>query len=126
MPRGRPSTRPKLSSRGAAQRDAALRGGSSFTRFDRVRHAKGGSKTGTIRRAMQRAMHHHCAVFRAANVLEQGLREMAKVARAPAWRDDTGQVRLGGNGFEGAPRAADFGQDFLGRFVQTKGLGWAL
>jgi hypothetical protein len=44
---------------------------------------------------MQGAMQHHCAVFRAANVLEQGLREMAEVAQAPVWRDDTGRVRLG-------------------------------
>jgi succinate dehydrogenase / fumarate reductase flavoprotein subunit len=54
----------------------------AVTRLDRIRHAKGGSKTGTIRRAMQRAMQDHCAVFRTANVLEEGLRKMAEVARA--------------------------------------------
>ena len=54
----------------------------AFARLNRVRHAKGASKTGAIRQAMQRAMQHHCAVFRSANVLEEGLRRMAEVARA--------------------------------------------
>ena len=54
----------------------------AIARLDRIRHAKGGSKTGTIRRAMQRAMQEHCAVFRTANVLEQGLRKMAEIAQA--------------------------------------------
>ena len=54
----------------------------AVARLDRVRHAKGGTKTGTIRRAMQRAMQHHCAVFRTAPVLEEGMRRMAEVARA--------------------------------------------
>jgi succinate dehydrogenase / fumarate reductase, flavoprotein subunit len=56
----------------------------AIARLDRLRHAKGGSKTGTIRRAMQRAMQDHCAVFRTANVLEQGLRKMAEVAQSLA------------------------------------------
>ncbi len=54
----------------------------AVARLDRVRHAKGGSKTGAIRHAMQRAMQHHCAVFRTAPVLEEGLRRIAEVARA--------------------------------------------
>ena len=53
----------------------------TIARLDRIRHAKGGSKTGILRRAMQRAMQDHCAVFRTADVLEEGLREMAEVAR---------------------------------------------
>ena len=53
-----------------------------IARLDRMRHAKGGSKTGTIRRAMQRAMQDHCAVFRTANVLENGLLMIAEVAQA--------------------------------------------
>jgi len=56
----------------------------AIARLDRIRHAKGGSKTGTIRRAMQQAMQEHCAVFRTANVLEEGLRRMTEVARALA------------------------------------------
>src|SRR5207253_941684 len=35
----------------------------AIARLDRLRHAKGGTKTGTVRRAMQRAMQDHCAVF---------------------------------------------------------------
>ena len=31
---------------------------------------------------MQRAMHDHCAVFRNANVLEEGLRKMVEIARS--------------------------------------------
>ena len=54
----------------------------AIARLDRIRHAKGGSKTGTIRHAMQRAMQDHCAVFRTADVLEQGLHKMAEIARA--------------------------------------------
>jgi succinate dehydrogenase / fumarate reductase flavoprotein subunit len=51
----------------------------ALARFDRVRHAKGRLKAGEIRVAMQRAMQDHCSVFRTANVLEQGLREMTVV-----------------------------------------------
>jgi succinate dehydrogenase flavoprotein subunit len=54
----------------------------AVARLDRMRHAKGGSKTGTIRRAMQRAMQDHCAVFRTASVLEEGMRKMIEVAQA--------------------------------------------
>jgi succinate dehydrogenase / fumarate reductase flavoprotein subunit len=52
----------------------------AIARLDRVRHAKGGTKTGAIRRAMQRTMQDHCAVFRTASVLEDGLRKMTEVA----------------------------------------------
>jgi succinate dehydrogenase / fumarate reductase flavoprotein subunit len=54
----------------------------AIARLDRVRHAKGGSKVGAIRRVMQRAMQEHCAVFRTASVLEDGLRRIAEVAAA--------------------------------------------
>src|SRR6266481_3810607 len=54
----------------------------AIARLDRVRHAQGGTKTGALRRAMQRAMQEHCAVFRTDVVLEEGLRKMAEVARA--------------------------------------------
>src|SRR6516162_9107427 len=56
----------------------------AIARLDQVRHAKGGSKTGAIRRAMQRAMQNHCAVFRTATVLEDGLRRMAEIAQGLA------------------------------------------
>jgi succinate dehydrogenase / fumarate reductase, flavoprotein subunit len=51
-------------------------------RFDRVRHAKGGLKPGEIRLKMQRAMQDHCAVFRTAHLLREGLRKMAGVREA--------------------------------------------
>jgi succinate dehydrogenase / fumarate reductase, flavoprotein subunit len=54
----------------------------AIARLDRVRHAKGGTKTGAIRRAMQRTMQNHCAVFRNAHVLGEGLDKMAEVTRA--------------------------------------------
>jgi succinate dehydrogenase / fumarate reductase flavoprotein subunit len=53
----------------------------AIARLDRVRHAKGATKTGALRRAMQRTMQEHCAVFRTEEVLEEGLRKMAEVAR---------------------------------------------
>src|SRR6266436_6338746 len=54
----------------------------AVARLDRIRHAQGATKTGALRRAMQRAMQEHCAVFRTDVVLEEGLRKMAEVARA--------------------------------------------
>jgi succinate dehydrogenase / fumarate reductase, flavoprotein subunit len=54
----------------------------AVARLDRVRHAKGGTKTGAIRRAMQRTMQNHCAVFRSARVLGGGMDRMAEVRRA--------------------------------------------
>ena len=56
----------------------------AIARLDRIRHATGGSKTGAIRHAMQRAMQNHCAVFRTATVLEEGLCRMAEIAQALA------------------------------------------
>jgi len=50
----------------AAVSDAAL------ARFDRFRHAKGGSPTAAIRDDMQRTMQNNCAVFRSGEVLEEG------------------------------------------------------
>jgi succinate dehydrogenase / fumarate reductase flavoprotein subunit len=54
----------------------------AVARLDRMRHAKGATKTAAIRGAMQRTMQHHCAVFRAADVLQEGLGKMAQVAGA--------------------------------------------
>jgi succinate dehydrogenase / fumarate reductase flavoprotein subunit len=54
----------------------------AVARFDRVRNAKGRLKTGGIRLSMQRAMQDHCAVFRSAGVLEEGLREIAAITDA--------------------------------------------
>jgi succinate dehydrogenase/fumarate reductase flavoprotein subunit len=54
----------------------------ALTRFDRVRHAKGDLKTGEIRLSMQRVMQDHCAVFRTAGLLEEGLRRMAAISHS--------------------------------------------
>jgi succinate dehydrogenase / fumarate reductase flavoprotein subunit len=54
----------------------------AIARFDRVRNANGRLKTGEIRLSMQRAMQDHCAVFRTARVLEEGLRRMTEVTAA--------------------------------------------
>ena len=40
--------------------------------FDKMRHAKGGTSTATIRDNMQRVMQSNCAVFRTGEVLEEG------------------------------------------------------
>jgi len=60
----------------------------AISRFDRMRHAEGRLKTGEIRLAMQRAMQDHCAVFRTASVLEEGLRKVTIV------RDALGDLAL--------------------------------
>ncbi len=54
----------------------------AIARLDRVRNADGHLKTGVIRCSMQRAMQDHCAVFRTARVLEEGLDKMADVAHS--------------------------------------------
>jgi succinate dehydrogenase / fumarate reductase flavoprotein subunit len=54
----------------------------AIARFDRVRHADGRLKAGEIRISMQRAMQDHCAVFRTAQLLEEGLRKMAVVTHS--------------------------------------------
>jgi succinate dehydrogenase / fumarate reductase, flavoprotein subunit len=52
----------------------------AIERLDRVRNAKGRLKSGEIRLAMQRTMQTHCAVFRTAETLEEGVRKIADVA----------------------------------------------
>ena len=48
--------------------------------FDRLRHASGATKTAEIRVAMQRAMQENAAVFRTADILEDGCRKIQDVA----------------------------------------------
>ncbi len=48
-------------------------------RFDRVRHANGGTPTAEIRQAMQRTMQADAAVFRTESSLREGCAKMAKV-----------------------------------------------
>lgn len=78
--------------RAAAQRAAALitpntphhplpthAGENAIARFDRLRHAKGHQKVGSIRLEMQRVMQNHCSVFRNEALLTLGQKKMADV-----------------------------------------------
>ncbi len=52
----------------------------ALSRLDRLRHASGSLKTAEIRRAMQRDMQSHAAVFRDEKVLAEGCETIDKVA----------------------------------------------
>ena len=54
----------------------------ALARFDHIRHARGSLKAGAIRLAMQQTMHQHCAVFRTAAVLDEGLRKIGDVGHS--------------------------------------------
>jgi len=54
-------------------------GEASLDRFDRVRHASGGTKVAEIRAEMQRTMQGHAAVFRTSASLKEGVAKMKKV-----------------------------------------------
>jgi len=54
----------------------------SLARFDKIRHAKGGSKTAEIRLAMQKTMQDHCAVFRTSDVLAEGVTKINEIAKS--------------------------------------------
>jgi succinate dehydrogenase / fumarate reductase flavoprotein subunit len=58
---------------GKAQLDKAM------DRFDRLRHANGGSPTAALRDKMQRAMQEDAAVFRTAETLQSGCQRMAAI-----------------------------------------------
>jgi len=53
----------------------------SLDRFDRLRHANGSHKTAEIRLAMQRTMQSHASVFRTGEVLQEGLAQLAGIAK---------------------------------------------
>ncbi len=48
-------------------------------RFDRIRHADGGSPTAVLREKMQRAMQEDAAVFRTQETLEQGCKRVSAI-----------------------------------------------
>ena len=48
----------------------------ALERFDRIRHAKGHSKTSEVRLKMQRTMQNNAAVFRTSEVLKEGCQEI--------------------------------------------------
>jgi succinate dehydrogenase / fumarate reductase, flavoprotein subunit len=54
----------------------------ALARFDGLRHAAGGTPTAELRLAMQRTMQENAAVFRTAEVLQEGCRKMAELAAA--------------------------------------------
>jgi len=51
----------------------------ALERFDRIRHAKGGSKTSEVRLEMQRTMQNNAAVFRTSEVLKEGCEKIDAV-----------------------------------------------
>ncbi len=65
---------------GASQAPLAPRAGeTTLDRFDRTRHAKGGTRVADLRLDMQRTMQSHAAVFRTSASLKDGVAKMAKV-----------------------------------------------
>jgi succinate dehydrogenase / fumarate reductase flavoprotein subunit len=57
-------------------------GEGAVARLDAVRHAKGPRKSGEIRTDMQRVMQDNCAVFRAPEVLREGVEKIDAAARS--------------------------------------------
>ncbi|MBV9824395.1 MAG: succinate dehydrogenase flavoprotein subunit [Alphaproteobacteria bacterium] len=57
-------------------------GEEAVARLDSVRYAAGGRKTGELRTTMQRVMQENCAVFRTADVLEEGVQKIEALARS--------------------------------------------
>ena len=65
---------------GASQAPLPARAGeATLDRFDRTRHAKGGTRIADLRLDMQRTMQSHAAVFRTSASLKDGVAKMAKV-----------------------------------------------
>jgi succinate dehydrogenase / fumarate reductase flavoprotein subunit len=65
---------------GASQPSLPPRAGeSSLDRFDKVRHAKGGTRVADLRLDMQRTMQRHAAVFRNSKTLTEGVQKMHQV-----------------------------------------------
>ena len=60
-------------------------GEASLDRFDRARHAKGGTRVADLRLDMQRTMQSHAAVFRNSKTLAEGVQKMQR-GLARAWR----------------------------------------
>ncbi len=56
-------------------------GEASLDRFDRIRHANGGTPNSELRGTMQRAMQTHAAVFRTTDLLREGVEKMQDVQR---------------------------------------------
>ena len=54
-------------------------GEASLARFDKTRHAKGGTKVAALRDTLQRTMQGHAAVFRNSKSLTEGVEKMTKL-----------------------------------------------
>jgi succinate dehydrogenase / fumarate reductase flavoprotein subunit len=54
-------------------------GEASIARFDKARHAKGGTKVAALREQLQRTMQGHAAVFRNSASLTEGVEKMGKL-----------------------------------------------
>jgi succinate dehydrogenase / fumarate reductase flavoprotein subunit len=54
-------------------------GEEAIARLDRFRYANGGTPTAALRLKMQKTMQSDCAVFRTAEVMEQGVRKISEV-----------------------------------------------
>jgi succinate dehydrogenase / fumarate reductase flavoprotein subunit len=53
-----------------------------LARFDKIRNAGGSARTSEIRRAMQRCMQNHAAVFRDKAILSEGAKKMQEIWRS--------------------------------------------
>ncbi len=68
---------------GQSQPDLPVSAGEqAIARLDRLRHANGSTPTAELRSRMQHAMQNNCAVFRNAQVLEEGCRAIQQVWEA--------------------------------------------
>ena len=54
-------------------------GNRALERLDRLRNAKGSMRTSELRLQMQKTMQNHCAVFRTADILQEGVEKMSKI-----------------------------------------------
>ncbi len=52
---------------------------STLSWFDKLRHAQGSIKTGTIRLKLQETMQRHCAVFRSDLILKEGIEKINEI-----------------------------------------------
>jgi succinate dehydrogenase / fumarate reductase flavoprotein subunit len=51
----------------------------ALERLDKLRHAKGGTRTSALRLDMQKTMQNHCAVFRTSALLKEGVSKISEI-----------------------------------------------
>jgi len=68
-----------VTSGAAHKRLPADAGANALERLDRLRNAKGGTRTADMRLNMQKTMQEHCAVFRTAETLKEGTQKMNRI-----------------------------------------------